>query len=85
MNWRVVVTRAFAVGFAAVVAAYTWWVGTPGVITDNEFKLTLLVGAPCLIVTLCADWVGNGHPPVDTRRDTYTQSENRRVIRPPWR
>lgn len=84
MNWRAVAARAFAVGTAAGTVWSTWWVSTPGVITDNEFKLTLLVGAPCLIVTLCAEWVGNGRPPIDTRRDTYTQSENRRAIRPPW-
>lgn len=74
----------FAAGAVTAIAWVSWAVTSPGVITDVEFHLALLVGGVALTVTLCAVWVGNGHPPVDTRRDAYTRGDNRRDLRDFW-
>ena len=66
---RIAATHLTAVGATALASWITWHVTSPGVITSTEFHVTLLVGAPCLIVALSAAWVGNGNPPADTRRE----------------
>lgn len=81
---RGAVIVACSAGVVTGLSYAQWLITSPGYISDTEWRLLLLVAGPCMVVILCAYWVGNGRPPVDTRRDTYTESENRRVIRPPW-
>ena len=67
-NRRVIGAQFFAAGLMLGIGWLTWFRLTPGEITANEFHVALLAGSPCLVVALCAAWVGDGRPPVDTRR-----------------
>lgn len=75
---------ALSVGAVLGVSYIQWRITSPGRLTDTEWHLTLLVGGVALIITLSARWVGRGQPPGATDRDTYPESDNSRVIRPPW-
>jgi hypothetical protein len=45
------------------------FVTSPGEITFTEFRLSLLLGGPSIIVTLTAYWVDAGKGQVDRRTD----------------
>jgi hypothetical protein len=81
---RATVARLFALTVTIGVAAAQWFWTSPGEITDAEFHVLLLVDAIAVTVTLCASWVERGGRNLDTDRDTYAESDNQRVIRPPW-
>lgn len=84
MNWRTLIARGMSLGIVGGLAYIQWQITTPGVITFIEWRAILWAGAISLIVTLCATWVSQGRPPIDTSPDTYTERNNRRSIRPPW-
>lgn len=77
MIWRVLIARGASLGLVAGTSFIQWRITTPGVITFIEWRAMLWLGAVCLVVTLCASWVGDGRSPVDTRDEP-------RFIRPPW-
>ncbi len=64
---RRAVVRAVLVLSALVVTAVQWWVTSPGVVTDLEFRTLLLVSAPALAAILSLAWVESGRPLLDPR------------------
>jgi hypothetical protein len=80
VNRSAVVARCISVGATAGLGYAQWRITTPGAITFTEWRVMLLTGGVALIVTLSASWVSRGAPD----RDTYTDRENDRPIRPPW-
>lgn len=80
MNRPAIAARCISVLLVAGVSSVQWLVTTPGTITFVEWRVILLLGGVALIVTLSAGWVGRGTPD----RDTYTDREEQRPIRPPW-
>ena len=67
MNWRAIAYRTVSLGVVIGLAATYWLVTSPGVLTFTEWRVLLLVGGICLIITLSATWVSKGRPPVDYR------------------
>lgn len=80
MNRPAVAARCISLATVAGVSFVQWRITTPGTITFVEWRAILLLGGVALIVTLSATWVSRGTP----ERDTYTDREEQRPIRPPW-
>jgi hypothetical protein len=60
MITRAGVAIVLSVGAVFGLAYAQWFVLTPGMVSDAEWHLLLLVGGNALIITLSAQWVDNG-------------------------